>query len=58
MACSQRIDQCYVCCQTWQPPFAVDVNSFRFTPRVQRLNELEVVPVIMLSFSVYSPKAV
>lgn len=28
--------------QDWQPPFAVDVDKFRFTPRVQRLNELEV----------------
>uniref|UniRef100_A0A8C3IVQ9 JmjN domain-containing protein n=1 Tax=Chrysemys picta bellii TaxID=8478 RepID=A0A8C3IVQ9_CHRPI len=26
----------------WQPPFACEVQSFRFTPRVQRLNELEV----------------
>ena len=28
--------------QDWQPPFAVDVETFKFTPRVQRLNELEV----------------
>uniref|UniRef100_A0A671RFW0 JmjN domain-containing protein n=1 Tax=Sinocyclocheilus anshuiensis TaxID=1608454 RepID=A0A671RFW0_9TELE len=28
--------------QGWQPPFACDVCSFRFTPRIQRLNELEV----------------
>lgn len=28
--------------QNWQPPFAVDIDSFRFTPRIQRLNELEV----------------
>lgn len=28
--------------QDWQPPFAVEVDSFRFTPRIQRLNELEV----------------
>ncbi|KAI2563687.1 KDM5A isoform 4, partial [Pan troglodytes] len=27
----------------WQPPFACEVKSFRFTPRVQRLNELEIV---------------
>uniref|UniRef100_A0A8C9EU68 Lysine demethylase 5A n=1 Tax=Pavo cristatus TaxID=9049 RepID=A0A8C9EU68_PAVCR len=26
----------------WQPPFACEVQSFRFTPRIQRLNELEV----------------
>lgn len=28
--------------QDWQPPFACDVRNFRFTPRIQRLNELEV----------------
>lgn len=28
--------------QNWQPPFAVDVDKLRFTPRIQRLNELEV----------------
>lgn len=28
--------------QDWQPPFACEVQSFRFTPRIQRLNELEV----------------
>jgi hypothetical protein len=33
--------------QDWQPPFAVDVDKFKFTPRIQRLNELEVCPVIM-----------
>ncbi|XP_060263740.1 lysine-specific demethylase 5C isoform X18 [Ovis aries] len=27
----------------WQPPFAVEVDNFRFTPRIQRLNELEIV---------------
>ncbi|KAG7258650.1 hypothetical protein CRUP_032514 [Coryphaenoides rupestris] len=27
--------------EDWQPPFACDVHNFRFTPRVQRLNELE-----------------
>ena len=25
----------------WQPPFCVDVDKFRFTPRIQRINELE-----------------
>uniref|UniRef100_A0A4W5NUN6 [histone H3]-trimethyl-L-lysine(4) demethylase n=1 Tax=Hucho hucho TaxID=62062 RepID=A0A4W5NUN6_9TELE len=25
----------------WQPPFACDVDSLHFTPRIQRLNELE-----------------
>lgn len=28
--------------QEWRPPFAVDVDNFTFTPRIQRLNELEV----------------
>ncbi|OBS82108.1 hypothetical protein A6R68_23904 [Neotoma lepida] len=27
----------------WQPPFAVEIDNFRFTPRIQRLNELEIV---------------
>uniref|UniRef100_A0A8C9T5L9 [histone H3]-trimethyl-L-lysine(4) demethylase n=1 Tax=Scleropages formosus TaxID=113540 RepID=A0A8C9T5L9_SCLFO len=27
----------------WQPPFAVEVDNFHFTPRIQRLNELEIV---------------
>ncbi|UYV65125.1 KDM5A [Cordylochernes scorpioides] len=26
----------------WKPTFAIDVDNFKFTPRVQRLNELEV----------------
>uniref|UniRef100_A0A3B4A985 JmjN domain-containing protein n=1 Tax=Periophthalmus magnuspinnatus TaxID=409849 RepID=A0A3B4A985_9GOBI len=25
----------------WQPPFSVELDTFRFTPRIQRLNELE-----------------
>lgn len=28
--------------QHWQPPFTLDVDKLRFTPRVQRINELEV----------------
>ena len=32
--------------QGWKPPFAIDVDKFRFTPRVQPLNELEVTPYI------------
>lgn len=28
--------------QDWQPPFTLDVDKLRFTPRVQRINELEV----------------
>lgn len=27
--------------QEWQPPFCVNVDEFRFTPRIQRINELE-----------------
>ncbi|XP_075458456.1 lysine-specific demethylase 5A isoform X2 [Ascaphus truei] len=34
----------------WQPPFACDVKSFRFTPRVQRLNELEAMTRVKLDF--------
>ncbi len=26
----------------WKPTFCIDMNNFKFTPRVQRLNELEV----------------
>ena len=28
--------------QGWAPPFSVDIEKFQFTPRVQKLNELEV----------------
>uniref|UniRef100_S4RDL6 [histone H3]-trimethyl-L-lysine(4) demethylase n=1 Tax=Petromyzon marinus TaxID=7757 RepID=S4RDL6_PETMA len=34
----------------WQPPFAVDVDKFRFTPRIQRLNELEAQTRVKLNF--------
>ncbi|XP_067284500.1 lysine-specific demethylase 5A isoform X2 [Pseudorasbora parva] len=34
----------------WQPPFACDVRSFRFTPRIQRLNELEALTRVKLNF--------
>ncbi|XP_025106262.1 lysine-specific demethylase 5A-like isoform X3 [Pomacea canaliculata] len=34
----------------WQPPFAVDVETFRFVPRIQRLNELEAHSRIKLNF--------
>lgn len=34
----------------WQPAFAVDVDNFRFTPRIQRLNELEAKTRIKLNF--------
>ena len=36
--------------QSFKPPFAVDVDQFRFTPRVQRLNELEAQTRIKLNF--------
>ncbi|PIO36935.1 hypothetical protein AB205_0125970 [Aquarana catesbeiana] len=36
--------------QDWQPPFACDVKSFSFTPRVQRLNELEAITRVKLDF--------
>ncbi|XP_076344166.1 lysine-specific demethylase 5A-like isoform X2 [Tachypleus tridentatus] len=34
----------------WQPPFAVDVDNFKFTPRIQRLNELEATTRTKLNF--------
>ncbi|XP_014239393.1 lysine-specific demethylase lid-like [Cimex lectularius] len=34
----------------WQPPFAADVTNFRFTPRLQRLNELEALTRVKLNF--------
>ncbi|KAK3610531.1 hypothetical protein CHS0354_008964 [Potamilus streckersoni] len=34
----------------WQPPFAVDVDKFKFVPRIQRLNELEAKSRIKLNF--------
>ena len=36
------VDTIFLLFQNWQPPFAVDVDNFKFTPRIQRLNELEV----------------
>jgi len=36
--------------EEWQPPFAVDVDKLRFTPRIQRLNELEAHTRIKLNF--------
>ncbi|KAA0721560.1 Lysine-specific demethylase 5A [Triplophysa tibetana] len=36
--------------QGWQPPFACDFRSFRFTPRIQRLNELEALTRVKLNF--------
>ncbi|XP_028669207.1 lysine-specific demethylase 5C isoform X2 [Erpetoichthys calabaricus] len=34
----------------WQPPFAVEVDNFHFTPRVQRLNELEAETRVKLNY--------
>ncbi|CAG9835453.1 unnamed protein product [Diabrotica balteata] len=34
----------------WRPSFAVDVDNFKFTPRVQRLNELEAKTRINFNF--------
>ncbi|XP_040580156.1 lysine-specific demethylase 5A [Lepeophtheirus salmonis] len=36
--------------EEWQPPFAVDVDKLKFTPRIQRLNELEAHTRIKLNF--------
>ncbi|XP_021433270.2 lysine-specific demethylase 5A isoform X6 [Oncorhynchus mykiss] len=36
--------------EDWTPPFACDVRNFRFTPRVQRLNELEALTRVKLNF--------
>ena len=36
--------------EDWQPPFAVDVDQLKFTPRIQRLNELEAHTRIKLNF--------
>ncbi|XP_069759397.1 lysine-specific demethylase 5A isoform X3 [Narcine bancroftii] len=34
----------------WQPPFACEVKNFHFTPRIQRLNELEAQTRVKLNF--------
>ncbi|CRK97404.1 CLUMA_CG010794, isoform A [Clunio marinus] len=34
----------------WQPPFTLDVEKLRFTPRIQRVNELEAKTRIKLNF--------
>ncbi|XP_055857756.1 lysine-specific demethylase lid-like [Episyrphus balteatus] len=34
----------------WTPPFTVDVDKLKFTPRVQRLNELEAKTRVKLNF--------
>uniref|UniRef100_A0A8C2RXB7 [histone H3]-trimethyl-L-lysine(4) demethylase n=1 Tax=Capra hircus TaxID=9925 RepID=A0A8C2RXB7_CAPHI len=37
-------------CSDWQPPFACDVDKLHFTPRIQRLNELEAQTRVKLNF--------
>lgn len=34
----------------WRPPFAMDVDKLKFTPRIQRLNELDATTRIKLNF--------
>uniref|UniRef100_A0A8C5HFN8 [histone H3]-trimethyl-L-lysine(4) demethylase n=1 Tax=Gouania willdenowi TaxID=441366 RepID=A0A8C5HFN8_GOUWI len=34
----------------WQPPFSVELDNFRFTPRIQRLNELEAKTRVKLNY--------
>ncbi|KAF7654696.1 hypothetical protein LDENG_00066550 [Lucifuga dentata] len=34
----------------WQPPFSCDVDRLKFTPRIQRLNELEAQTRVKLNF--------
>ncbi|KAM9320723.1 lysine-specific demethylase 5B [Gastrophryne carolinensis] len=34
----------------WQPPFACDIDKLHFTPRIQRLNELEAQTRVKLNF--------
>ncbi|PAA72229.1 hypothetical protein BOX15_Mlig015885g1 [Macrostomum lignano] len=34
----------------WKPPFCIDIDTFEFTPRIQRLNELEATSRVKLNF--------
>lgn len=34
----------------WSPPFSLDVDKLKFTPRIQKLNELEAVTRLKLNF--------
>uniref|UniRef100_A0A8C9F2P8 [histone H3]-trimethyl-L-lysine(4) demethylase n=1 Tax=Pavo cristatus TaxID=9049 RepID=A0A8C9F2P8_PAVCR len=40
----------FTLCSDWQPPFACDVDKLHFTPRIQRLNELEAQTRVKLNF--------
>nr|CAD7392932.1 unnamed protein product [Timema cristinae] len=46
----QVTDKLFYFIQSWQPPFTVDVDNFKFTPRIQHLNELEAKTRIKLNF--------
>ena len=37
--------------KSWEPKFCLDTNTFKFTPRVQRLNELEVRLLMLVTCS-------
>jgi len=34
----------------WRPPFCIDVDKFKFTPRIQKLNELDASTRVKLNF--------
>lgn len=36
--------------ENWKPTFCIDMDTFKFTPRVQRLNELEAGARIKMNF--------
>lgn len=36
--------------RSWKPPFCIDMDAFKFTPRVQRLHELEANTRIKINF--------
>uniref|UniRef100_A0A8C0BDW5 [histone H3]-trimethyl-L-lysine(4) demethylase n=1 Tax=Buteo japonicus TaxID=224669 RepID=A0A8C0BDW5_9AVES len=47
---SWSFDETLLFFQDWQPPFACDVDKLHFTPRIQRLNELEAQTRVKLNF--------
>ncbi len=36
--------------QSFQPPFAIDTDRFEFTPRIQKLNELDAFSRVKINF--------